>query len=67
MAEIWGTKLLTEDKRLLSSMVCVEVPSKDYTLSHKLAMDMLYEVNCFPHFTLFDGKVYCRLSAQVYN
>jgi hypothetical protein len=48
-------------------MVCVEVPSKDYTLSHKLAMDMLYEVNCFPHFTLFDGKVYCRLSAQVYN
>lgn len=28
---------------------------------------MLYEVNCFPHFTSFNGKVYCRLSGQIYN
>ncbi len=47
--------------------MCVEVPSNDYTLCHKLAMDMLYEVNCFPHFTSFNGKVYCRLSGQIYN
>lgn len=67
MSEIWGTKLLSEDKRLLSSMVCIQAPSNDYALCHRLAMDMLYEDNCFPHFTSFDGKVYCRLSAQIYN
>jgi hypothetical protein len=30
-------------------------------------MDMLYEINCFPHFIAFDGKVYCRISTQIYN
>lgn len=30
-------------------------------------MDMLYEANCFPHFIAFDGKVYCRISTQIYN
>lgn len=67
MAEIWGTRLLASDPRLSSSMINVLAPSSDYALCHKLAMDMLYEVNCFPHFFAFDGKVYCRLSAQIYN
>lgn len=67
MAEIWGTRLLASDPRLSSSMINVLAPSNDYALCHKLAMDMLYEVNCFPHFFAFDGKVYCRLSAQIYN
>jgi hypothetical protein len=48
-------------------MISVQVPSNDLTLCQKLAMDMLYEANCFIPFFSFDGKVYCRISAQIYN
>ncbi len=58
---------MTDDPRLLSSMVNVEVPSKDGALCQKLANDMLYDVNCYIPIYTFDGKVYCRVSAQVYN
>lgn len=30
-------------------------------------MKMLYEDNCFPAFYQFDGKIWVRISAQIYN
>ena len=48
-------------------MINVEVPESDLSLCSKIALQMLKEVNCFPVFLMFDGKVYSRLSAQLYN
>jgi hypothetical protein len=59
--------LLTYDTRMHNNMISIQAPSSDHALCHRIAMDMLYEVNCFPHFIAFDGKVYCRISTQIYN
>jgi hypothetical protein len=67
ISQIWGTKLLTYDTRMHNNMISIQAPSNDHPLCHRIAMDMLYEVNCFPHFIAFDGKVYLRISAQIYN
>ena len=45
----------------------VEVPSNDIDLCGRLAKKMLDEYNCYPIFYKFDNKVFCRISAQIYN
>lgn len=45
----------------------VEVPCEDITLCVKIANLMMKEVNCYPIFYHFDGKNYCRISAQIFN
>jgi len=48
-------------------MINVEVPESDPSVCSKIAMQMLNEVNCFPAFLQLDGKIYCRISVQLYN
>lgn len=45
----------------------VEVPSKDINLCVQIAKKMMDECNCYPIFYQFQGKVYCRISAQIFN
>lgn len=67
MAEIWKTKKLTEDTRMMCYMNNVEVPSTDINLCVQIAKKMLDEYNCYPIFYQFHGKVFCRISAQIFN
>ncbi len=39
----------------------------DYSLCRMVAFDMFENANCLPAVADFDGKVYVRLSAQIYN
>ena len=45
----------------------VEVPSTDIDLCQRIAKRMLDEYNCYPALFKFQGKVYCRISAQIFN
>jgi hypothetical protein len=67
MAAIWKTKLLTDDPRTIGNLCNIEVPSNDLNLCASIATKMMEEVNCYPIIISFDGKVYCRISAQIYN
>ena len=48
-------------------MANVRVPSSDLSLCVSIAYEMMDGDNCFPIFYQFDGKVYTRISAQIYN
>lgn len=67
MARIWGTSLLTNDKRLIGYMNNVRVPSDDLDECVKIAKLMLDNFNCYPIIFKFQSHVYCRISAQIYN
>jgi hypothetical protein len=67
MASIWKTKLLTDDERLIGYLNNVEVPSKDIAKCVAISRQMLELYNCYPVVYEFDGKVFCRISAQIYN
>jgi hypothetical protein len=67
MASIWRTKLLTDDERLIGYLNNIEVPSNDIQKCVSIANHMLNYYNCYPVVYEFDGKVYCRISAQIYN
>lgn len=45
----------------------VEVPSNDIDLCVRIAKKMMDEYNCYPIFYKFANKVFCRISAQIYN
>lgn len=67
MASIWKTKLLTEDERLIGYLNNIEVPSKDTSKCVEICNTMLKLYNCYPVVYEFAGKIYCRISAQIYN
>ena len=67
IAEIWGTKMLTEDERCVGYLANVLVPSQDISLCSKIAYEMMDEDNCYPIFFKFDNKVFTRISAQIFN
>lgn len=67
MARIWKTSLMTEDERLIGYLNNIEAPTKDIKKCVEIALMMLQYYNCYPIFYEFDGKVYCRISAQIYN
>jgi hypothetical protein len=67
MASIWKTKLLTNDERLIGYLNNIEVPSKDIGRCVEICNTMLKLYNCYPVVFEFGGKVYCRISAQIYN
>lgn len=45
----------------------VQVPCGDITTAVAIAHEMLQADNCFPIFYEFDGKIWIRISAQIYN
>lgn len=45
----------------------IEVPSTDIEKCVNIAKTMLKYFNCYPVIYGFKGKVYCRISAQIYN
>lgn len=45
----------------------VEVPCDSIGTAVAIANQMLASDNCFPIFYEFDGKVWIRISAQIYN
>jgi hypothetical protein len=45
----------------------VEVPCSDPALASSIAADMLAKDNCYPIFYQFEGKIWTRVSAQLYN
>jgi hypothetical protein len=67
IAEIWGTDVLTLDNSMLCFMNNVEAPINDIDLCARISKKMLDEYNCYPIFYKFDNRVYCRISAQIYN
>ena len=70
IAEIWGTKVLTADERCVGYLANIEAPVKDeqdLDLCVEIASKMGMNDNCFPIFYKFDGKVYNRISVQMYN
>ena len=67
IAEIWGTKPLTNDTSCIGYLSNIEVPSSDLELCTKIAYEMMDDHNCFPIFFKFDGKVFTRISAQIFN
>lgn len=67
IAEIWNTQLFTEDERCVGSIANVEVPCNDPSVASAISMEMLKKDNCFPVFFQFDGKIWTRISAQLYN
>lgn len=67
MAIIWKTRKLTKDISMQGYLNNVEVPSDDIDLCVKIAKQMLDKYNCYPIFYKFDGKIFCRISAQIYN
>ena len=48
-------------------MFNVELPCSDLALAVSIAYDMLNQDNCYPIFYQFDGKVWIRVSVQIYN
>ena len=69
IAEIWGTNLLTDDDKCIGFLANVEVPVSDTELNVCMLIAKLMAVNdkCFPIFYKFNGKIYCRISVQIYN
>lgn len=59
--------MFTEDERCIGSISNVEVPCNDPALASFITSEMLKNDNCFPVFYQFDGKIWTRLSAQIYN
>jgi hypothetical protein len=45
----------------------VEVPCDDPNVVGPISMEMLKQENCFPVFFQFDGKIWTRIAAQLYN
>ncbi|EFC44759.1 predicted protein [Naegleria gruberi] len=68
-SQIFGTHLLTEDKRLWSgSMANIRLPFTDNMDFWYKVNQIIYEkFNSFPIFFEFDKKAYIRVSAQIYN
>lgn len=52
---------------MVGSLCTVEVPSTNAELCSAISMAMMDEDNCFLAMLSFQGKVYCRFSAQIYN
>lgn len=69
MAKIWNTKVLTEDESLIGFINNVEVPTDGHSYDKcvRLAFYMLQWENCFPVLYEMDGKVYIRISVQIFN
>ena len=67
VAEMWKTKPLNSDPRCIGFLSNIEIPSKNLEVCSKIAMEMLKEDHCFPKIYQFDGAIYCRISAQIYN
>ena len=53
--------------RCIGSLANVEVPCDDPAIASAISMEMLKKDNCFPVFFQFDGKIWTRISAQLYN
>lgn len=43
------------------------MPCNDIDLCVNIAKKMLDQYNCYPIFYKFNNKVFCRISAQIYN
>ena len=67
IAEIWKTRVFTEDERCIGSLANIEAPIDDPSVASAISMEMLKKDNCFPVFFQFDGKIWTRISAQLYN
>jgi selenocysteine lyase/cysteine desulfurase len=67
VADIWGTSVLTKEANCVGFLSNARVPSENLDLCVKIAYEMMDEDNTFPIFYRFDGKVWIRLSAQIYN
>ena len=67
MVKIWKTELLTEDVRCISYMNNIRAPTDDLELCQKIREQMFKNHNCYPVFFPLDGKVFCRISCQIYN
>ena len=67
IGEIWGTSPLTIREECIGYLANVEVPSDNLELCVAIAYEMMDADNCFPIFFKFDGRVYTRISGQIYN
>jgi selenocysteine lyase/cysteine desulfurase len=70
ISELWNTDLLIRKKDKIGSLINVRVPCKicDPILLNIAAQKTLFERNTYlPIFIFNNGKVYTRLSAQIYN
>lgn len=48
-------------------MVSVILPTDDIELAVRMKDELLYQHNMNFLVNKFDGKIYCRISAQIYN
>lgn len=67
MANIWKTKMLTSDKDCLGYMNNIQIPSKDIAICEKVQTQLMEKYNTYLVIYSFDGKIYTRISAQIYN
>ncbi len=67
MARVWNTSLLTEDQRCIGYIANVKLPCQDSSVCTQIQKELLDKYNCYIVLYKFDGIMFARICAQIYN
>eukprot|EP01017_Pseudomicrothorax_dubius_P005912 TRINITY_DN11607_c0_g1_i1.p1 TRINITY_DN11607_c0_g1~~TRINITY_DN11607_c0_g1_i1.p1 ORF type:complete len:121 (-),score=16.44 TRINITY_DN11607_c0_g1_i1:6-368(-) len=67
MSEIWGTELLVRNSTLQAALVNIRMPTDDPKVAAWISEQLLLRFNTYLPPITFNGKVYTRISANIFN